>query len=239
MFHSCKRCRSANPAPGDRACEVHRGRRVGVRADEPPRIRSARRRRRLQRVHHVAAVGGQTGGVGVRAARLRVLAGDAPDLDDGHRRAVGQHDRHLQQRANRPPQVRLRVVDEGLGAITTLQQERLPAGDVAEPRLQPVHLGRHGDRGHALEQRSHARDVVEIRPRRLLRRRSSHRVVERRRQRRGQRGKLRKLGDGHIDGPSHAGNARTAQPPTRRALPRRAQISRTSPVSKPSTGSCG
>jgi hypothetical protein len=96
---------------------------------------------RLDRVDHVAAVGGRPARRCSSCAAWRT-GRDAPDLDDGHRRAVGQDDRHLQQRADRPAQVLLGVVDEGLGAVAALQEERLAAGDLAEPALEPVDLGR-------------------------------------------------------------------------------------------------
>ena len=37
--------------------------------------------------------------------------------------------------------MRLGVVDERLGAVAALQQERLAARDLAEPLLEPVDLG--------------------------------------------------------------------------------------------------
>ena len=188
---------------GDRPRQVHRRRRVGVRADEPARVRPARLGRGLERVDHVTAVGRQPRRVDVRAARLGVLAGDAAELDDGHRRAVGEHHGHLQQRPDRPAQVRLVVVDEGLRAVAALEQERVPAGDLPEPHLQPVHLGRDRDRRHALQQRPHPAQVLGIWPRRLLGRRPAQRVLEGRGQRRRQRGKLGERGHGHVDGPGH------------------------------------
>ena len=69
----------------DRTCQVHRGRGVGVRTDQPTGVGPPRLRCRLQRVDHVTAVGGEARQVGIRATRLGVLARDTPDLDDWHR----------------------------------------------------------------------------------------------------------------------------------------------------------
>ena len=120
---------------GDRASQVHRGRRVGVGTDEPPRVRPPRLVGRFEPMDHVAAIRRQTGGVGVRGPRLGVLAGDPSNLDDRHRRSVRQDNRHLQQRPDRAAQMRLGVLGEGLGAIPALQQERLAARDHTEPTL--------------------------------------------------------------------------------------------------------
>ncbi len=81
------------------AQHVHRAGRVRVRADHALRIGDASGLGRLQRIDHVAAIGRQPERVERRRARLRVLPGDPRHLDHRQARAVGQHDRHLQQRA--------------------------------------------------------------------------------------------------------------------------------------------
>ena len=58
-------------------------------------------------------------------------------------------------------QVRLGVVGERLRAVAALEQERLTAGDRGQPVLQPVDLGGHGDRRHALQ---HGADLRRPRP---------------------------------------------------------------------------
>ena len=98
-------------------------------------------------------------------------------LDHRHAGAVGQHDRHLQQRADVAADVRFGVVGERLGAVAALQQERLAAGDLGQLGLQPVDLGRHGDRRHALQHRAHRLGLVGV-PARLLRGRLGQRGVQ-------------------------------------------------------------
>ncbi len=92
----------------------------------------AHRRVRREAVDHVSAVGPQAERVDVGRPRLGVLAGDAGDLDHRHAGAVGEHDRHLQQRADVGADVRFGVVDERLGAVTALQQEGLAEGDIGQ-----------------------------------------------------------------------------------------------------------
>ena len=111
--------------------EVHRGRSVGVRADQPTGVGAPCLRRRVESVDHVAAVRRQAGHVGLGAPPLGVLAGDARDLDDGHRGPVGQDHGHLQQRPDRPAQVQLGVVDEGLRAIPPCNRNASPRATIA------------------------------------------------------------------------------------------------------------
>ena len=122
---------------GQRAHQVHRGAGVGVGAHQPRRVVLAHRGVGGEAVDHVAAVGLQAERVDVRRPRLGVLAGDAGHLDHRHAGAVGEHHRHLQQGADVGPDVRLGVVDERLGAVAALQQERLAAGDVGQQALEP------------------------------------------------------------------------------------------------------
>ena len=75
-----------------------------------------------------------------RRPRLAELSGDAADLHDGQRGAVGEHDGHLQDgpqlAANRLGNDPL----EGLRAVTALQQESLTARHRGKPGLQIVAL---------------------------------------------------------------------------------------------------
>ena len=101
------------------------------------------------------------------------------------------------------PDVRLGVVDERLGAVAALQQERLAAGDLGQLAVQPVDLGRHRHRRHALQHRAHR-----ARPGRRpssgccaagLASAASSRVP----QVVGQRRQRRQLVDRYVDGPVH------------------------------------
>ena len=102
----------------------------------------------MQVVDGVAAVARAAVGLEVGAARLGVLAGDPPDLDHRQRRAVGQHDGHLQQRADLAADLLAGVRGEGLGAVAALQQERLAARDGGQPLAQRVALLRLHQRRH-------------------------------------------------------------------------------------------
>jgi hypothetical protein len=186
---------------------VHRRAGVGVGTHHPRRVRDAGDRIGRQRVHDVAPVGRQAQRVGGRAARLGVLAGDPSDLHDGQRRPVREHDRHLQDRADRGADVRLGVVDERLRAVAALQQERPALGDVGQPCLQPVDLGRQGDRRNALQHGAHVRDVHGVGPVGLLGRRTGEGVVEAGAHVTGQGWQLGQHFDRGVDGPVHKGPA--------------------------------
>ena len=100
----------------------------------------------MQVVDHVAAVGQPAGRVHVGRARFGVLAGHPAQLDHRHGRAVGEHDRHLQQHLDLAGDVGLRRRLERLGAVAALQQEGLTARDGREPLAQLVDLGGHDQR---------------------------------------------------------------------------------------------
>ena len=68
------------------------------------------------------------------------------ELHHRHRRAVGEHDRHLQQHPHLAGDVGLRAGRERLGAVAALQQERLAAGHRGQPLAQLVDLGRDDQR---------------------------------------------------------------------------------------------
>ena len=122
----------------------------------------------VQRVDQVAAVRRQAERVGRRRAGLGVLPGDPGHLDHRHRRAVGQHDRHLQQRARVGEQVALGVVGERLGAVAALQQERAALADLGEPDPQLVDLVGRDDRRDVVENLADRGDLVHVRPGRHL-----------------------------------------------------------------------
>ena len=163
---------------GERANQVHRGAGVGVGAHQPRRVVGAHRLVGDERVDHVAAVGRQAQRVDVRRARLGVLAGDARDLHHRHARAVGQHDGHLQQRADVALDVRLGVVGERLGAVTALQQERLAASDLRRAALQRLDLAGARVIGGTLSSTVRIAAAWSVGPRRLLRSGLRQRVVE-------------------------------------------------------------
>ena len=122
-------------------------------------------------VDHVAAVGQPTARIEVGRARLGVLPGDPAELDHRHRRAVGQHDRHLQQHPHLAGDVGLRGGLERLGAVAALQQERLAPGDGREPLAQLVDLGGDHQRRHRRQGRRDRLQCVRVGPGRLLGRR--------------------------------------------------------------------
>ena len=106
-----------------------RGRRV-VAAHESRRVGRARLGREVVAVHDVAAVGGQrdvAAGLGVARTGLRELSRHPAHLHDGHRGAVGEHDRHLQHGLHAIADLVGGRAREGLGAVAALQQERLAA----------------------------------------------------------------------------------------------------------------
>ena len=194
----------AHPGAGDRADQVHRRRRVRVGANHPGRVGDPGLRGGGQRVDDVAAVGRQAERIERGRARLGVLAGDPGDLHHRHRRAVGEHHRHLQQGADVAPDVRFGVVDVGLGAVAALQQERLAAGNGGQLVGQLVDLAGHGHRRDGLQHRADREHLLRVRPDRLLRRGPGQGVVQPvaqvRRERRQGRQNVRR----NVDGPVHA-----------------------------------
>ena len=138
-------------------------------------------------------------------SRLGVLPGDPGHLDHRQRRAVGEHDGHLQQGADVAADVRLGVVDVGLGAVAALQQERLAPGDGGQLVGQLVDLAGHGDRRDGLQHRANRQHLLGVRPFRLLRGRPGQRVVQPSPQLGRQRGQARQDVRRDVDRPVHAG----------------------------------
>ncbi len=139
---------------GERAREVQRRRGRVVDLDEPLRVVRARLGVEVEAVDGIAAVGRQghaVAGLGVARARLGVLAGKTADLDDRNARGVRQHDRHRQQDAELVADVLGRDALERLGAVATLEQERLAAGHLGELVAQRIALAGEHQRGHRAE----------------------------------------------------------------------------------------
>ena len=78
--------------------------------------------------------------LGRRRAGLGELPGDAADLHDRDTRAVGEHDRHLQDDLQLVADRVGGEVVEGLGAVAGLEQERPAGGDLAERAGQAARL---------------------------------------------------------------------------------------------------
>ena len=187
---------------GQGADQVNRCGRVRVGADHAGRVVAAGFLGGLDAVDDVAAVVGQAVGVQVGRARLGVLAGDAGQLYDGHRRAVGQYCGHLQQGADVRADVGLGVGLEGLGTVAALQHERLAVGDVRQLCLQLLHLGGEHDRRHGLEDLAHVLRLGGV-PGGLLLCVSGDCVLELLVQVARQRGQVRQYVFGDVDCPTH------------------------------------
>ena len=102
------------------ADQIQRRGRVVVQRQKTLRVGFACFGRELEGVHGVATVAGQCHTVArfhIRRTRLRILASDTSDLNNRQRRAVGQDDRHLQQRLNLQAHVVRRRLGECFGAV--------------------------------------------------------------------------------------------------------------------------
>ncbi len=97
----------------------------------------------VEAVDRIAPVGGQFDAVthlGRPGPRLRELAGQPADLDDGNAGAVGEHHCHLQNGLQLGPDRVGSGARERLGAVTALQHEGLAASDRSQPLPQQVAL---------------------------------------------------------------------------------------------------
>ena len=102
----------------------------------------------------VAAIGGQLDAVdrlGIGAARLGELARHAADLHHRQLRRIGQHDRHLQDDAERVADVVGVEFGEAFGAIAALEQERLAFRDAREIGGQVARFAGEDQRGIGAE----------------------------------------------------------------------------------------
>jgi hypothetical protein len=110
--------------------EIERECRALVAAQQQIRIRSARVGRELGPVDQIATVARERHAVtrlGVRRARLRILACHAPDTQDRSLEPVQQDEAHLQEDLELLGDLIRLAVGKGLRAIATLQQEGLTA----------------------------------------------------------------------------------------------------------------
>ena len=98
--------------------------------------------------------------------------------------------------------MRLGVIDEGLCAIATLQQEGLAAGHRRELTGELLDLGGDGDRGHAFQHGAHRLGLLGV-PTGLLRGRFVQRGIQPFTQVGRQRRQRRQLLDRYVNGPVH------------------------------------
>jgi len=120
---------------GEGPQQVQRRGGLVVRLQESPGVGRAGLRRRGVVVHAVAPEAGQLDPVdqlGVAGTGLGELAGDPADLHHGHAAAVGEDHGHLQDDLQPVADGIGREVEEGLGAVAGLEQERPALGDLAE-----------------------------------------------------------------------------------------------------------
>ena len=142
-----------------------------VGADEPLRVGDAGGLVEGEVVDHVAAEGGQRdalAGLDGGAAWLGVLPRHAPDLDDGHGRAVGQHRGHLQDRLDPVADVVGGGGREGLGAVAALEHEGLADGGLGHPVGEDVALAGEDERRIRSEGLDHLGQGSRVGPGRLL-----------------------------------------------------------------------
>ena len=153
------------------ANQVQRRGRVVIQRQKALRIGLARLGGELEGVHRIAAVARQRHAVArlhVGRARLGVLTRNTADLDDRQRRAVGQHDRHLQQGLNLQAHMIRRRLSEGLSAVPAHQDEGLAAGSRTHPRAQIVNFPGEHERRLAAQLRRHITEMFRVRVGRLL-----------------------------------------------------------------------
>ncbi len=123
--------------------EIERQRGALVAAQQELRIGGAVGGGERRAIDEVAAIGRKRDPrlfLEVRGARFRVLPREAADADDPPLRAVHQHQAHLQQDFELAGDDRRGAVGEALGAVATLEQERLSGGGVGELTLERLDL---------------------------------------------------------------------------------------------------
>jgi hypothetical protein len=111
----------------ERPKEVQRERGLVVRLDETLRVRHARGSIKADAVDVVTPIDGKGDAalcLEVRRTWFGELPGHPPDLDDRHRRTVGEHHRHLQDELERVSDRVDVKLSKGLGAIAALKKER-------------------------------------------------------------------------------------------------------------------
>ena len=156
---------------GERADQIDRRRRRVVALEQPGRVGAARALGEVEAVDDVAAVGGQrdvAARLGVARARLGELPRHAPHLHDRHRRAVRQHDRHLQHRLDAVADLLGGRAGEGLGAVAALQEERPTGCRTRELVAEVVDLAREDERRQCRDLGGDRRDSIRVIPGGLL-----------------------------------------------------------------------
>ena len=165
----------------ERADEIDGGCRGVVALQQPLRVGPARTLGEVEAVDDVAAVGRKrdvAARLGVARAGLGELARHPPHLHDGHRRAVREHDGHLQHRLDAVADLLGRRAREGLGAVAALQQERAAGGGAGEPVAEVVDLAGEDERRQRRDLGGDRGDRVGVGPLRLLLDRQGPPVVE-------------------------------------------------------------
>ena len=149
---------------GAQKIEGRRGLIVGL--DQALRVGPAGLGGEFHAVDHVAAVAGQGDripGLRIRAAGFCELAGQAPHLDHRTGAAVGEHHRHLQQNPEGVPDIVGMELGEALGAVTALQEKRLPRRHLGQGRLQAARLAGEDQRREVPQTRFHGSHFLGIR----------------------------------------------------------------------------
>ena len=155
----------------ERAAQVQGDRRAVVCVEQPRRVRSARRRREVEAVDGLAAVGGQLGSVarlGGERSRLRELPRHPADLHHRDACRVREHHRHLQERLELVAHGIGRRPGEGLRAVAALQEERVALRHGAEALLELVALAGEDQRRLLGKLGGRRRYLSVVRPVRLL-----------------------------------------------------------------------
>ena len=142
-----------------------------VQGQESLRVGLTRLGRELEGVDGVTAIARQRHAVArlhVGGTRLGVLSGDAPDLNDRQRCAVGEYDGHLQERLDLQTHVVGRRLRERLRAVASHEDEGLAARGRTHPRAQVIDLAREHERRLTAQLSRHLGYGLGIRIRGLL-----------------------------------------------------------------------
>ncbi len=135
-------------AVDQRAHEIERQRRALVAAQQQLRIGAARLGGELGPIDDIAAIGRQRHAVarlGIRRARLGILAGHAAHAHHRPLHARQQHQAHLQQHLELLGDAIGFAVGKALGAVTALQQEAFAALHRSQSLAQILDLPGHHD----------------------------------------------------------------------------------------------